>query len=168
MAKDKPAREQTAYRTKIDFNPETRQKLISIVNQQLADTLDLYTQTKQAHWNVKGMEFQQLHELFDMVAAKVEPYIDILAERATTLGGIAMGTVRMSAANSSLSEYPLISDGRDHLEAVIDRFAAYTASNRDALRASDKLDDPTTADIFTDISRDVDLSLYFLESHLQR
>jgi starvation-inducible DNA-binding protein len=155
------------FQTKIDINPNSRATLISILNQQLADTSDLYSQIKQAHWNVKGMEFQQLHEMFDMIAAKVEPFIDMLAERVTTLGGTAMGTTRMAAATSSLPEYPIISDGRDHLEAVIERLAAYAKSTRKAIRQTDKLDEPTTADLFTDISREIDLSLYFLESHLQ-
>jgi starvation-inducible DNA-binding protein len=61
----------------------------------------------------------------------------------------------------------MLSDGKDHLEAVIDRVAMYAGSTRKAIKTSDALDEPTTADVFTDISRDVDLSLYFLESHLQ-
>jgi starvation-inducible DNA-binding protein len=167
MAKMKLINEQTTFDTKIDIKSEARKELIELLNQQLADTSDLYSQTKQAHWNVKGMEFQQLHELFDKVAEKIEPYVDAIAERVTTLGGVAMGTNRMSAANSTLPEYPLISDGKAHLEAVVDRFAAYAASTRASIRRSEELDDPTTADLFTDISKDVDLSLYFLESHLQ-
>jgi starvation-inducible DNA-binding protein len=163
----KPKMPTKAFKTKIDIEPTTRKKLIDILNQQLADTSDLYSQTKQAHWNVKGMEFQQLHEMFDMMAAKVEPFIDIIAERITTLGGTAMGTTRMAATHSSLPEYPMISEGRDHLEAVIERFAAYAKSTREAIRQTDKLDEPTTADLFTEISREIDLSLYFLESHLQ-
>jgi starvation-inducible DNA-binding protein len=61
----------------------------------------------------------------------------------------------------------MVVDGKAHLEAVIDRFAAYAASNRAALRRSGDLDDPTTEDLFTEISRDIDLTLYFLEAHLQ-
>ncbi|MGL4610515.1 MAG: DNA starvation/stationary phase protection protein Dps [Trueperaceae bacterium] len=167
MTKTKLVGEQTTFSTKIDIKPDARKELIDILNQQLADTADLYAQTKQAHWNVKGMEFQQLHELFDKVAAKVEPFVDTIAERVTTLGGVAMGTVRMAAANSTLPEYPMVVDGRAHLEAVVDRFAAYAASNRAALRRSGDLDDPTTEDMFTEISREIDLSLYFLEAHLQ-
>lgn len=155
------------FKTKIDIKPETRKKLIDLLNQQLADTSDLYSQIKQAHWNIKGMEFQQLHELFDVVATKVEPFVDMIAERVTTLGGTAMGTTRMAASNSTLPEYPMLTDGKDHLEAVIERIAHYAGSTRAAIKTADHLDEPTTADLFTDISREVDLSLYFLESHIQ-
>ena len=156
------------YPSKIDFSDATRTKLVELANQRLADTFDLYSQVKQAHWNVKGLDFQQLHEFFDAVAAAIEPFVDVIAERVTTLGGIAMGTVRMAAATSTLKEYPNdIAAGTAHLEAVRDRVAAYGAANRKAIEAAGKLEDPTTEDLFTEVSRVIDLQLYFLESHLQ-
>src|SRR5215813_12659389 len=95
------------FQTKIDLPQDIRQKAIALLNQQLADTLDLFSQIKQAHWNVKGMHFMQLHEFFDTLAEGVEDYVDLLAERVTALGGVALGTARMSAAASHLPEYPL-------------------------------------------------------------
>ncbi len=95
-----------SFQTHIDFPADVRQKLIELLNQQLADTLDLYTQTKQAHWNVKGTGFFQLHELFDQLASDVFGFIDTIAERVTALGGYACGTARMAAQTSKLAEYP--------------------------------------------------------------
>jgi starvation-inducible DNA-binding protein len=155
------------YNTQLEFDLATRQNLVSLLNQRLADTLDLYTQTKQAHWNVKGMQFQQLHELFDAVAADVLPFVDTLAERVATLGGIANGTVRQVASVSGLPEYPNLSDGRAHVRALIERYALYAKANRNAIRRAGELDDPTTEDVLTEISRTVDEKLYFLEAHCQ-
>lgn len=156
------------YQSKIDFSDATRTKLVDLCNQRLADTSDLASQVKQAHWNVKGSDFQQLHELFDAIHAALEPFVDEIAERVTTLGGVALGTVRMASKSSSLKEYPDdIAAGKAHLEAVRDRVAAYAAANRKAIAAAGKLDDPTTEDLFTEVSRTVDLQLYFLEAHLQ-
>src|SRR5512147_1346076 len=119
MAKSK------TYATQNDLAPDVREKAVALLNQQLADTLDLYSQTKQAHWNVKGMQFYQLHDLFDTLAEAVEEYTDLIAERATALGGTALGTVRMSAADSRLPEYPLDAvEGRQHVEALTTRFAS--------------------------------------------
>ena len=157
----------TLYPSKIDFSDATRAKLVDLCNQQLADTSDLVSQVKQAHWNVKGPDFQQLHELFDAIHAALEPFVDVIAERVTTLGGVALGTVRMAAGASSLTEYPDdIAAGKVHLEAVRDRVAAYAAANRKAIDAAGKLEDPTTEDLFTEVSRTTDLQLYFLEAHL--
>ena len=87
------------FSTRNDLSREVRGRMIELLNQQLADTFDLYSQTKQAHWNVKGAQFFQLHELFDKLAEELQGYVDQIAERATALGGLATGTVRMSAAN---------------------------------------------------------------------
>src|SRR3954451_17516833 len=94
------------FPTHIDIPAEKRESLVEMLNQHLADTSDLYSQSKQAHWNVKGKDFYQLHLLFDETAGAIEPYIDMLAERVTSLGGYATGTNRMSAEHSALPEYP--------------------------------------------------------------
>ncbi len=156
------------FETHIDIKPNVREREIKIINQQLADTFDLYSQIKQAHWNVKGMDFIQLHELFDELAAEVLGFVDLIAERATILGGTALGTARMAASNSTLPEYPdNVVDGPDHVASLVDRYGRYAASTRDAIATTDELGDPTTSDLFTEISRTVDKQLWFLEAHLQ-
>ncbi len=157
-----------SFQTRNDLAPETRQKMVELLNRQLAATLDLYTQTKQAHWNVKGSDFFQLHELFDDLAKDVFGFIDTIAERATALGGYAEGTLRMAAAHSKLPEYPREAiDGRQHLDALIDRFARYGAAAREALDEATNENDMGTADLFTDVVRATDKDLWFLEAHVQ-
>jgi starvation-inducible DNA-binding protein len=163
-----PAVKTRTFRTSIDIKPAAREKLIAIINQQLADCFDLYSQTKQAHWNVKGSDFIPLHKLFDDLAEGILEFVDMIAERATALGGYATGTARMSAANSSLPEYATSATlGKDHLEALVARFAAFAASTRKAIDASNDLGDADTADLFTEVSRELDKNLWFLEAHLQ-
>jgi starvation-inducible DNA-binding protein len=157
-----------AFSTRNDLSREVRVRMIALLNQQLADTFDLYSQTKQAHWNVKGAQFFQLHELFDKLAAELLSFVDVIAERATSLGGLALGTVRMSAANSQLPECELeITDGLPTVEALAERYAAVAASTRQAIDAADGQGDANSADLFTEVSRGLDKSLWFLEAHLQ-
>jgi starvation-inducible DNA-binding protein len=147
---------------------DVREQVVAILNQQLADTFDLYSQTKQAHWNVKGIHFQQLHELFDGLAETVLEYVDMIAERATALGGVAYGTARMAAKNTSLPEFEYETpDGTEALSALIDLYARYGASIREAIDTTADLGDIGTSDLFTEIVREIDKRLYFLESHLQ-
>lgn len=147
---------------------DTRSQMIEMLNQQLADSLDLYSQTKQAHWNVKGPNFYQLHLLFDAHAAHVVEWIDMIAERAAMLGGYATGTARMAAAASSLKEFPTdITEGMDYVKALVERWGNYATSSREAIDKADKAGDQDTADLFTEISRQVDMDLWFLEAHLQ-
>lgn len=94
--------------------------------------------------------------------------IDLIAERATALGGTALGTVRMSAAASRLTEYSLDAvEGKQHVEALAQRFAALAATTRAAIGAAEKSGDADTADLFTEVSRGLDKGLWFLEAHLQ-
>jgi len=158
----------TLFTTRIDIDVDPRKELIALLNQQMADNADLHSQAKQAHWNVKGADFMQLHLLFDQVAGMVEPFTDELAERVTALGGYATGTVRMAAQATTLAEFPVDArDGRANLEALADAFSAYAASTRQAIERAAQLGEPTTEDLFTEISRDVDKALYFIEAHLQ-
>lgn len=156
------------FSTSIDLNASTREKMIDLLNQQLADTFDLYSQTKQAHWNVKGPQFIALHELFDKLAGQLEGPIDDIAERAIALGGVATGTVRMAAGETRLPEYPLdIVAGLAHVEALVERYANLAASTRQAIETADQAGDADTADLFTQLSRELDKALWFLEAHLQ-
>ena len=157
-----------SFKTSIDLAADVRAKSIELLNQSLADSLDLYSQLKQAHWNVKGRDFYQLHLLFDEFAGHADEWIDLIAERVTALGGYATGTARMAAANSQLPEYPTDAvDGGEHTRAVVDRLAAYAAIVRKAIDTTDSWGDVTTSDLYTEISRQVDKDLWFAEAHLQ-
>jgi starvation-inducible DNA-binding protein len=156
------------YTTKNDLSESIRTKVVQLLNARLADAIDLQTQMKQAHWNVKGPSFIALHELFDKINEEVEDYVDLIAERVVQLGDIALGTARSIAQRSQLKEYPLsISSGRDHVEAVANALATFGKAARAAIDASDELRDKDTADIFTEVSRGIDKWLWFVEAHLQ-
>lgn len=156
------------YTTKNDLSEQVRANVTTLLNARLADAIDLQTQLKQAHWNVKGPNFIALHELFDKVNEDVEDYIDLIAERIVQLGGVALGTARVVVKRSQLVEYPLdIASGADHVEAVSSALASFGKFVRQGIAASDELRDQDTADIFTEVSRGVDKWLWFVESHLQ-
>ncbi len=156
------------HKTKNDIKKDDREKIVAILNQSLADASDLKSQAKQAHWNVKGMSFIALHELFDQVATEVETFTDDIAERITSLGGTAMGTVRLAAENSSLSEYPHeITDGTAHVDALSTALADFGKKMRANIDETDKLGDADTADLYTGVSRGIDKLLWFVEAHIQ-
>ena len=156
------------FKTKNDLPESTRAKTIELLNARLADCTDLQTQTKQAHWNVKGPSFIALHELFDKINEEVEDYVDDIAERAVQLGGVAEGTARMVAKRSSLSEYPANRvDGRSHVEVLSSALAAFGTAARKGIDQANELGDLDTADLFTEVSRGIDKWLWFVEAHLQ-
>ena len=156
------------YPTKNDLPETTRRKMIELCNARLADAIDLQTQTKQAHWNVKGPHFIALHELFDKVNQDVEDYVDLIAERAVQLGGAVEGTARSVARRTTLPEYPVKGGGgREHVDALSSALAAFGKLMRGAIEQSDRAGDDDTNDIFIEISRGVDKWLWMVESHLR-
>ena len=156
------------HKTKNNLSEQTRRQVIELLNQQLADILDLGLQVKQAHWNVKGPHFIGLHELFDKVAEELEEFTDGIAERAGELGGVALGTVQIINKNSRLPAYPLdLSSGRGHVATLSGALANFGATTGAAIDAAGKAGDTDTADLFTEVSRGVDKLLWMVEAHLQ-
>ena len=156
------------YETENDISKSQRAEMNALMNQRLADAIDLQMQMKQAHWNVKGPSFIALHEVFDKVSEAVEGYVDTIAERIVQLGGIAEGTVRTVGARTRLEEYPLnIADGMAHVEGVARALSTFGREVRNTIGLADELGDADTADIFTEISRGTDKWLWFVEAHSQ-
>jgi starvation-inducible DNA-binding protein len=156
------------YKSKIDLPEKVRRNVVAILNDRLADAIDLQSQVKQAHWNVKGPHFIALHELFDKVSDAVLEQIDEIAERVTSLGGTAEGTVAVAARRSKLKNYPLsITAGKDHLFYLSTQISVFGKAARTAIDDTAKLGDADTADLFTGMSRELDKYLWFIEAHLQ-
>jgi starvation-inducible DNA-binding protein len=156
------------YPTKNDLPESSRREAVNLLNQRLADCIDLQTQCKQAHWNVKGPAFIALHKLFDEINEDVEEYVDLIAERIVQLGGIAEGTVGVVAKRSSLIDYPLgLSTGPEHVAALSDALATFGRTARVGIEEMNELEDADSADILTEISRGVDKWLWFVEAHQQ-
>jgi starvation-inducible DNA-binding protein len=146
-----------------------RVELVALLNQLLADIIDLRLQIKQAHWNVRGIHFQALHELFDEVAAHLPDYTDEIAERAGTLGGAAIGSVSEVAKTTRLDAMPnAFLGGRDALGAVKSRLAFVANAARRGIDSAADFGDEITADVLTEVTRGLDQQLWFVESHLDR
>ena len=156
------------YSTKNDLPEASRREAVGLLNQRLADCIDMQAQSKQAHWNVKGPSFIALHKLFDEINAAVAEYADLLAERVVQLGGIAEGTVGVVAERSTLVDYPLgLSTGAEHVAALSDALAMFGRAVRVGIEEMNELEDAASADILTEISRGVDKWLWFVEAHQQ-
>lgn len=157
------------HTTKMNIPEKARIELIGMLNLSLASTSDLYMQLKNAHWNVKGMEFIALHKLFDEVAELVERQVDVIAERITALGGTALGTLQATVKNSQLRIYPVdIFAAKDHLEHLTHNFAILGELSRNNIKESEKRNDLVTSDMYIALTNVLDHNLWFLEAHLQK
>lgn len=164
-----PCENNIMHKTSISgLNSEVRNKIINILNQTLADVTDLAANLKQAHWNIKGQGFISLHEMFDKLAKDTNAQIDIIAERITSLGGTALGTVRQAAKTSRLNEYPLnIFSDDTILEKLAQNHSELGKFSRDNIKITEGLGDMVTSDLYIELTSLLDKNLWFIEAHLQ-
>ncbi|MGD9915443.1 MAG: DNA starvation/stationary phase protection protein Dps [Rhizobiaceae bacterium] len=154
--------------TRNDLKSNAKKTSIDLLNARLADAVDLALATKQAHWNVKGPQFIAIHEMLDKFREELDGHVDTVAERAVQLGGTALGTSQVVAKATKLKPYPTdIHKTRDHLAALIERYAAAAKMARTSIDEADDAGDADTADILTAYSRSLDKLLWFLEAHTQ-
>ncbi len=154
--------------TRHSLPEKTRSKVAAILAIHTVSAIDLFLQSKQAHWNVNGKNFHSIHALFDELAAGSQSWADLLAERVRQLGFEALGSARAIVEHSRISEYPSqISTSSDHLAAVADRLAEFAKGIRAAIDQCAKLGDADGADICTEVSSAADKLLWMVEAHLQ-
>ena len=155
------------YTTPSQLSEAARTDLIRTLNARLADGLDLHSQIKVAHWNIRGPQFPSLHPLFEQFATQLATYNDSIAERAVTLGGLAAGTARHVAKASRLSEYPQdTTRDLDHVKLLAERFDVYLAGVREARETAQKLGDEESVGLLTDVITDFEKNSWFLRATL--
>jgi starvation-inducible DNA-binding protein len=156
------------FKTQNDLPSNTKAAAIALLNARLADSIDLALLTKQAHWNLKGPQFIAIHEMIDGFRTQLDDHVDTMAERVVQLGGTAMGTTQAVGKATQLSPYPTdIHRIKDHLAALIERYAQAANAVRAGIGKAAEMGDADAADIFTAFSRDLDKALWFLEAHVQ-
>lgn len=153
--------------TRNDLPADKRTKICALLNERLRDSIKLGLCAKQAHWNVKGVNFIALHKLFDEVYAESQEWVDEIAERITALGGLADGSV--AALNkSTIPDHPVNKvDWKTHVNSLADELAAYGKQVRQDIDTTAEWGDAGTSDLLTGISREVDKDLWFVEAHVQ-
>jgi len=157
------------YKSPSQLPEQSRQKLIDALNARLADGLDLWTQIKVAHWNVKGAHFAALHPLFETFAVSLANFNDAIAERAVTLGGLAKGTARHVANASRLEDYPQeTTRDMEHVSLLASRLERYVGGLRESRTLAEKEADTDTVDLLTQVVSEFEKNAWFLRASLEK
>jgi starvation-inducible DNA-binding protein len=142
-----------------------RDELVTALNQSVAILTDLAIGYKQAHWNMIGRDFVQLHELTDRLAAEAHGHTDLAAERALALGGTVDGTLQAAAETSPLPPFPR--EERDVtrlIEELLRRLDTAVETMRGSMDAS--ANEPNTQDIYVEVLRALEKDRWMLQAHL--
>lgn len=155
------------YKTPSQLPESARAELVRTLNDRLADGLDLHSQIKVAHWNVRGPQFPALHPLFEQFATQLANDNDSIAERAVTLGGLATGGIKAVAKTSRIPEYPAdTTRDLDHVKLLAERIDVYLSGVRDSRGTAEKLADTDTVDLLTGVITDFEKNAWFLRATL--
>ena len=155
------------FTTPSQISADSRAKIVDTLNFRLADGLDLHSQIKVAHWNIKGPQFAALHPLFETFAVGLADFNDQIAERAVTLGGRAYGTARHVAKTSRLSDYPQdATRDMEHVKLLAERIEKYLEGARESRAAAEKLADTDTVDLLTQVISEFEKHAWFLRASL--
>jgi starvation-inducible DNA-binding protein len=156
------------YKSPSPLPEQARTKIVETLNERLVDGLDLHSQIKVAHWNIKGPHFAAFHPLFETFATSLANHNDAIAERAVTLGGKAFGTARHVAATSRLPEYPQeTTRDLDHVRLLADRIEKYLEGSRASRTQAEELRDTDTVDLLTGIVTEFEKHAWFLRASLE-
>jgi len=156
------------YRSPSPLNEAARVALVATLNDRLSDGLDLHSQIKVAHWNIKGPNFAALHPLFETFAVSLANHNDAIAERAVTLGGKAYGTARHVAKTSRLTEYPAeTTRDLEHVALLAERIEGYLNGLRESRSVAEKQGDTDSVDLLTGIVTEFEKHAWFLRASLE-
>jgi starvation-inducible DNA-binding protein len=156
------------YKSPSHLPEEARVQIAQELNVRLADGLDLHSQIKVAHWNIKGPQFAALHPLFETFAVSLAGHNDTFAERAVTLGARAYGTARHVAKTSRLPEYPQdATRDMDHVRLLSERIEVYLEGARQSRLVAEKLGDTDTVDLLTQVITEFEKHAWFLRASLE-
>lgn len=122
-------------------------ELIADLQRVLVDLIQLHLQGKQAHWNVVGKNFRDLHLQLDEIVEEAREFSDTVAERLRGLHAAPDGRSSTVDATSSLPEYPRGEiDTATTVDLITERLGAVVTTMREV---HDEVDDadPSSADI---------------------
>jgi starvation-inducible DNA-binding protein len=156
------------YKSPSHLSESARKTVSDTLNERLADGLDLHSQIKVAHWNIKGPGFAALHPLFETFAIGLAAHNDTIAERAVTLGARAYGTARHVAARSKIPEYPQeTTRDFEHVKLLADRIETYLDGARESRKIAEAQGDTDTVDLFTTVITEFEKHAWFLRASLE-
>ena len=152
----------------IGISDDNRHGVVAILNTLLADEFLLYTKTRNYHWNVTGLQFNDLHKFFESLYEALDEVIDEVAERTRALDGRSFGTLEEFKNKARLGEKPgVVPPAREMLASLLADHEALIRTLRDDVgTVTDRYKDVGTADFLTGLLEKHEKTAWMLRSFL--
>ncbi|MCV0392741.1 MAG: DNA starvation/stationary phase protection protein [Nitrosopumilus sp.] len=152
----------------IGISPDNSKNIVGILKNLLSDEYILYTKTRNYHWNVTGIQFNDLHKFFESQYEEIDSIIDEVAERSRSLGGKSMATLEEFLKNTRLKEqtdtYP---EAKTMLRNLLDDHESVIQSLRKDLETCTQLGDAGTSDFLTGLMEQHEKMAWMLRAFLE-
>lgn len=150
-----------------DMTTDTAEEVAAVLQERLSTLIDLSLILKHIHWNVVGMGFVAVHEMMDQQTDSVRLMLDAVAERISTLGGVAAGLAgQVSEMRDADGDYALgRAEVMAHLGALDKVYESVTTGHRSAIDEVAGLD-PVTEDLLTGQAGELELAHWFVRAHI--
>ncbi len=159
-----------ARNDKIDLNigisDSDREAIAQGLSHLLADSYMLYLKSQNYHWNVTGMHFHSLHEMFEEHYTELAEAVDEIAERIRTIGHYAPGTFKQFAELSNVNEDTSIPSAEDMIKNLVEAHEKTIQTARKLIPVCDSADDEATLDLATQRLQVHSKAAWMLRSHL--
>lgn len=154
--------------TNIGIPSDNAKNIVDILNRLLADEYVLYTKTRNYHWNVVGIQFNDLHKFFESQYSELDGIIDEVAERSKFLGGKTKATLSEFIGNSRIKEQPdTFPEAQTMLRNLLVDHESVIQTLRNDLETCTKLGDAGTADFLTGLMEQHEKMAWMLRSFLE-
>ncbi|MFA6598194.1 MAG: DNA starvation/stationary phase protection protein [Ignavibacteriaceae bacterium] len=153
----------------IEISTENLKGVATLLNTLLADEYLLYTKTRNAHWNIQGKSFIELHKFFESQYDSLNIIIDDTAERVRALGHFALGSLKNFLAMARLVEQNDDFGDQDHVLQTLlqDHESIIRSLRKDITIISDDFKDLGTADFMTGLMEQHEKMAWMLRSYFQ-
>jgi len=155
--------------TNIGINQENLSAAAHELNKILADEYVLYTKTKNAHWNIEGVDFHSKHMFFESQFGELDEMIDSIAERIRSLGHYALGSLKGFLALTHFSEVlHEKNDSNGFIKELLADHESLIIHLREMINYSgEKLKDIGTSDFLTGLLTSHEKMAWMLRSHVK-
>ncbi len=143
-----------------------KEKLIDIVNKQIANWNVLYVKLHNYHWYVKGPQFFTLHTKFEELYNEAALHVDELAERLLALGGKPLATMKDYLVAASVHEAKGNETAEEMVEEIVRDFETMIQELKDGMNYAGEIDDETTGDMLLGIHQSLEKHVWMLKSFL--